>query len=342
MSSPNKHINPAFKRKAQVHYSKETCLKGLSDGQYDILAYLISKAESHLDKDQKFVKEIIRESEPDAKVRKLAISGSPGVGKSSFIDSFGDFLVQQGNRIAVLPVDPSSYLSKGSILGDKTRMESLSRSQDAFIKPMPSSLSLGGLAPASSIATMICERSRFDYILLETVGVGQSEVEARNIVDAFVLLLQAGGGDDLQGIKRGIMELADLLVVTKADGALKESAAETTRQIRQASTLLMGNSYGWKARVLKHSSMIGDGNDKVLGIVNEYYAYMQQDKRMESLHREQNLNMFEKQSRDLLVRHLLSNKNMASNMKSINNRLESGEIRVINALMELEDILDDY
>ena len=340
MSSKNPHINPGFKKKALVTFSIQECKEGLEKARPDVLAYLISKAESIKEEDQNFVRQLISEVQVFHPVKKIAISGSPGVGKSSFIDSFGQYLLDQGNRIAVLPVDPSSYISKGSILGDKTRMESISRSDMAFIKPMPSSLALGGLAPASSIATMICERSCFDYIILETVGVGQSEVEARNMVDMFLLLLQPGGGDDLQGIKRGIMELADLFIVTKSDGTLAENAKETTRQIKQAMGLLLKNSYGWKAKVLKHSADLNEGNQAIHESIDAYFNFMAEENRLSSLRKDQNFQMFADQSQSLLLKHVLKNKSISLALQSIKKKLENNDIEALAAINELEDVLN--
>ncbi len=341
MDQSGKHINPSFRKKAKLEYSFQECLDGLDQGNFGILAYLISKAESKLLDDQKLVRQVLMHSKAKEHVRKIAISGSPGVGKSSFIDSFGSFLVANNQRIAVLPVDPSSYISKGSILGDKTRMETLSRSENAFIKPMASALVLGGLAPSSSVAVMLCERSSFDYIILETVGVGQSEVEARDIVDMFILLLQAGGGDDLQGIKRGIMELADLFVVTKADGSLLSNANQTARQIKQISSLLAGNGYGWYAPVKTHSAINNEGNEHLKECIEDYYRYMQNDDKLNTMRLKQNSKLFEKQSRELIVQHLLKNPKIASALESIKSKLEDNQLNSIEALKALEDTLDE-
>jgi len=341
MKSSDKNINPNFRKQPRFELSLEACLEGARSADPAVLAYLISKAESRLIADQHFVREFIARAEVSHDTRRLAISGSPGVGKSSFIDTFGNYLVEQGHKIAVLPVDPSSYLSKGSIMGDKTRMEHLSRSDMAFIKPMPSSLALGGLAPASAVAVMICERSCFDYVILETVGVGQSEIEARDLVDMFILLLQPGGGDDLQGIKRGIMELADLFVVTKADGALLESAKETIRLIRQATGLLLNSSFGWKAKLLTHSSETKQGNPEVYECISSFFAHMQEDGRLDNLRKQQLKHLFKKQSHDILMQFVLKNDKIADTINSIYDRLDKSEIEVIEALKILEDTLDE-
>ncbi|OWU85135.1 arginine transporter [Oceanicola sp. 22II-s10i] len=169
---------------------------------------------------------------------RIGLSGTPGVGKSTFIESFGSMLTAQGKRVAVLAVDPSSARSGGSILGDKTRMEKLSRDPNAFIRPSPSQSQLGGVARRSREAVALCEAAGFDVVLVETVGVGQSETMVAEMTDLFVLLLAPAGGDELQGVKRGIMEMADLILVNKADGALKETATRTCADYSGALRLL--------------------------------------------------------------------------------------------------------
>jgi len=180
---------------------------------------------------------------------RLGISGAPGVGKSTFIEALGNHLVDEGYRVAVLTVDPSSVISGGSILGDKTRMETLSRRPEAFIRPSPSGNTLGGVARRSLESLLLCEAAGFDVIIVETVGVGQSETRVADMTDMFVLLLQPGGGDELQGIKRGIMELADLVLVNKADDGLEALATRSANDYRNALSLLHPRSAEWKVEV---------------------------------------------------------------------------------------------
>jgi LAO/AO transport system kinase len=175
---------------------------------------------------------------------RLGISGPPGVGKSSFIEAFGLHLVEAGHRPAVLAIDPSSRVSGGSILGDKTRMAELSRHAEAFIRPSPAGETLGGVARRTREAMLVCEAAGFDIVMIETVGVGQSETAVADMVDLFLLLVQPGGGDDLQGIKRGIVELADLVLVTKSDGPLEAVAGRTTADYQAAMRLLRSAAHG--------------------------------------------------------------------------------------------------
>lgn len=190
---------------------------------------------------------------------RLGISGAPGVGKSTFIEAFGLHLIETGLSVAVLAVDPSSVSGGGAILGDKTRMAELSRSAQAFIRPSPSGGGLGGVARRTREALLLCEAAGFDVVVVETMGVGQSEVAVRDMVDMFVLLLAPAGGDDLQGIKRGIVEIADLLVVNKADGALAAAAHATRAHYQSALDLLRPASPDWTPRVLAASALERSG-----------------------------------------------------------------------------------
>jgi len=203
---------------------------------------------------------------------RIGVSGSPGVGKSTFIEAFGLYLASIGKCLAVLAVDPSSSLSGGSILGDKTRMESLAREKNVFIRPSPAAGALGGVARRTREAILLCEAAGFDVILIETVGVGQSEIAVADLVDVFVLLVQPGGGDDLQGIKRGVMELADLVVVNKADGDLTELARHTAADYRSALSLIRGRGNGCHPEVLSCSAGKERGMAEVWRAVEAFHG----------------------------------------------------------------------
>ena len=194
---------------------------------------------------------------------RLGISGVPGVGKSTFIEALGAHLIAGGHRVAVLAVDPSSRISGGSILGDKTRMEELARAPAAFIRASPTAGTLGGVARRTREAMLACEAAGYDVVIVETVGVGQSETAVADMVDMFVLLLLPGGGDELQGLKRGIMELADLVVVNKADGELATAAAAAAAEYANALYLLRPPTPPWRAEVLTCSALEGRGIDAV-------------------------------------------------------------------------------
>lgn len=201
---------------------------------------------------------------------RLGISGVPGVGKSTFIEAFGMHVLGQGRRLAVLAVDPSSQRTGGSILGDKTRMVELSRMEGAFIRPSPAGATLGGVARRTREAMLICEAAGFDVIVVETVGVGQSETAVADMVDMFMLLLLPAGGDELQGIKKGIVELADMVVVNKADGDLVAAARHAVAEYRHALSMLRGINPDWRVPVLSCSAATSTGIDKVWETIGQF------------------------------------------------------------------------
>ena len=214
---------------------------------------------------------------------RIGISGPPGVGKSTFIEAIGSHVTAQGHRLAVLAVDPSSRRTGGSILGDKTRMESLTRNPDAFIRPSPSGGELGGVARRTREAALLCEAAGFDVVVVETVGVGQSELAVAGLVDVFVLLASPGGGDELQGIKRGIMELADLVVVTKADGELATPARHAASDLRRAIHLLRPKYEGVTTETFLVSSVTGDGVAEVWDGIGAIHRHLDQTGQLDRL-----------------------------------------------------------
>ena len=201
---------------------------------------------------------------------RIGVTGPPGVGKSTFIETLGLHLLAQGHRVAVLAVDPSSPVSGGSILGDKTRMERLAQDERAFIRPSPSSGSLGGVAQRTREAMLVCEAAGFDVVLVETVGIGQSEIAVHSMVDFFLVLVQPGAGDELQGIKKGVLELADALVVTKADGEQRASAERSRAEYARALELLRAPTPSWRPRVLIASAAAGEGIPAVWAMIEEH------------------------------------------------------------------------
>lgn len=202
---------------------------------------------------------------------RLGLSGTPGVGKSTFVERYGLLVVERGHRLAVLAIDPSSSLSGGSILGDKTRMEELTKHPDVFIRPSPTRGQLGGVGVASRAAVLLCEAAGYDYTIVETVGVGQAEWQVHNMTDAFLLLAQPGAGDELQGIKRGILELADLIAVNKVD-RLPEAAKQTALELRRGLHLAPARPDGWTVKVDTISALAGTGLEKVYTRLAEYEA----------------------------------------------------------------------
>jgi len=247
-------------------------VNGVKDGNIAILGKAITLIESTLPAHQELAEQIIEQCLPfTGNSIRIGITGVPGVGKSSFIEKFGVYLADQHKKkIAVLAIDPTSSISKGSILGDKTRMEKLSVHPNAFIRPSPSSQSLGGVARKTRETIYLCEAAGFDTIIVETVGVGQSETAVHSMVDFFLLLMLSGAGDELQGIKRGIMEMADALVITKADGQNMERAKLAAMEYSRAMHLLPPHAAGWIPQTSTCSSLTGEGMDKVWNIIESY------------------------------------------------------------------------
>ena len=236
------------------------------------LARGITLVESTRVDDQARAQELLTMLLPDTGgAVRVGLSGAPGVGKSTFTEAFGTHLTSKGHKVAVLAVDPSSSLSGGSILGDKTRMELLARDRRAFIRPSPAGRTLGGVARRTREAMLLTEAAGFDVVLIETVGVGQSETAVADMVDMFVLLLSPGAGDDLQGIKRGIMELADLVVVNKADGDLIPAAKRAAMDYKAALHLMRPKSTYWRSQVLLASALKGEGIAEVWEAVSTYH-----------------------------------------------------------------------
>jgi len=218
---------------------------------------------------------------------RVGITGPPGVGKSSFIEALGLHLVDRGHRVAVLAVDPSSPVTGGSILGDKTRMERLGQRAEAFIRPSPSGGSLGGVAHRTREVMLLCEAAGFDVVLIETVGIGQSEVAVASMVDFFQVLLLPAGGDELQGIKKGVMELADVLVVNKADGDTRQAAERTRLDYEGALGLIRATSPHWRPRALLSSALQGEGVTEVWDTVLEHHACLTHTGELAAKRREQ-------------------------------------------------------
>ncbi len=248
--------------------------KGILNGDRSVLARAITLAESTRAADRKKISQILKNllSQTGKSVR-IGITGVPGVGKSTFIEVFGELLVREGKKVGVLTVDPTSQKTKGSILGDKTRMEKLSRNPNVFIRPSPAGLALGGVTYHTREAILLCEAAGFDVILIETVGVGQSETLVRGMVDFFLLLVLAGAGDDLQGIKKGITEMADGIIVTKADGDNLKAAKQAQADALQALHFQAPPASGWKTNVLATSSLENNGLNEVWKMIQSYQQH---------------------------------------------------------------------
>ena len=271
-------VNPGFsgktRRKGKKLLDTKAYVDGILSGDRFLLSQAITLVESAAPRHHQKAQEVIEQCLPySGNSIRVGITGVPGVGKSTFIESLGSYLTGQGHKLAVLAIDPSSSRSKGSILGDKTRMEELSSDDNAFIRPSPSAGSLGGVARKTRESVILAEAAGHDVILVETVGVGQSETAVHSMVDFFLLLMLAGAGDELQGIKRGIMEMADTLIINKADGNNKDNALRASREYKNALHLFPPPESGWETKVDICSAQTGEGIQKVWQYIKDYQNF---------------------------------------------------------------------
>jgi LAO/AO transport system kinase len=275
-------------RKRRNKYSVDEYVAGIFSGNRTILSQAITLVESSLPEHYDAAQAIIEKCLPySANSIRIGITGVPGAGKSTFIETFGLHITGEGRKLAVLTIDPSSEKTKGSILGDKTRMELLSIHPDAFIRPTPAAGTLGGVARKTRETIILCEAAGFDTILVETVGVGQSETAVHSMVDFFLLLMLAGAGDELQGIKRGIIEMADIIAITKADGPNKLIAEGARVSFQNALHLFPAKSSKWKPEVLTCSALKDSGINELWESIMEYFAFTRKSGYFEELRKQQ-------------------------------------------------------
>lgn len=292
-------------------------IEGVRAGNRATLGRAITLMESRNPHHQEMAREVLTALMPHTgNAHRVGITGVPGVGKSTFIETLGTNLTSADHKVAVLAVDPTSVRSGGSILGDKTRMESLSRDPNAFIRPSPTSGTLGGVASKTREAMLLCEAAGYDVILIETVGVGQSELIVAQMTDFFLVLMLAGAGDELQGIKRGLMELADTLVVNKADGDNALPAQGAARTLKNALRYLTPSDAPWKPRVLTASALHNQGLDKVWSVLQEHRAQSQQNGAWQNRRQKQQIQwlwaMVDEELRTNLTRHHAVQKSLPS------------------------------
>ncbi|MBY6051293.1 methylmalonyl Co-A mutase-associated GTPase MeaB [Cytobacillus firmus] len=260
-----------FQKKSASLPDLDVLEEGILSGSRTVLARAITLIESNAEHHFRHAQELLHRLLPHSgRSLRIGITGVPGAGKSTFIESFGTYLCDAGLKVAVLAVDPSSSLSGGSILGDKTRMEQLSRNPRAFIRPSPSAGKLGGVHRKTRETMLLCEAAGFDVILVETVGVGQSEVIVREMVDFFMLLTLTGAGDELQGMKKGIMELADAVIVNKADGSNKKLAEKTKAEYNRILHFLQPATKGWQTKAYTCSSVFNEGVSEIWNVIKTF------------------------------------------------------------------------
>lgn len=256
-----------------MKFSTDELIEGIRSGNKRLIAKAITLVESKKAEHRLQAEELLKAIMPfTGNSIRVGITGVPGAGKSTFIENFGRLAIANNKKVAVLAIDPSSAINKGSILGDKTRMEELAKEENAFIRPSPSSGFLGGVANTTFETMMICEASGFDFILIETVGVGQSEVLVADITDVFLFLKIIGGGDELQGIKRGIMEMVDIIFINKVEESNLQKAKNTKLELKRALDFIPPKEKGWKVPVLLGSALSNEGLEDVYNTIDEFIA----------------------------------------------------------------------
>lgn len=278
--------------------------------------------------------------DPQKETLRLGITGIPGVGKSTFIERLGLHIANQGFKVAVLTIDPSSWKSAGSILGDKTRMEELSKHANVFIRPSPSSGTLGGVAARTRESMILCEAAGFDVILIETVGVGQSETEVINITDTFLMLAMPGTGDELQGIKRGIMETADLIVINKADGENLQSAQRAKKQIEMALHLFPASDSGWTPKVLTASALFNKGIETCWETIQERQLVIKDTGWFGKNRIQQQQRAFHKLNELLIFDRIASQLGENESISSLDHKIERGEMNEFEAAISVADAME--
>ena len=332
-------VNPYFVKKRRRRLTTDEYVAGILDGNITILSQAITLIESNNPDNYAQAQEIIERCLPYAgKSVRIGITGVPGAGKSTWIEAVGNMVTSLHHKLAVLAIDPSSERSGGSILGDKTRMETICNNPDVFIRPSPSAGSLGGVARKTRETVVLCEAAGFDVIFIETVGVGQSETAVHSMVDMFLLLQISGAGDELQGIKRGIMEMADLMVITKADGENKLKAELARRQFQNALMLFPTPESDWRAKVYTCSSLEGVGLEEIWKGIEEYLEHTKGNGYFEHHRNEQNKYWMYESINEALKSHFYLNPEIEERIADVEERVLNAKLSSFIAAKELLDI----
>ncbi|MCC5834004.1 MAG: methylmalonyl Co-A mutase-associated GTPase MeaB [Opitutales bacterium] len=306
---------------------KDDYIRGIRKGDRTTLARAITLVESNAAQHEEMAQAILKELLPSTgNSIRIGITGIPGVGKSTFIEALGEYLCAEGHRVAVLAVDPSSSLTRGSVLGDKTRMEQLARNPRAFIRPSATGGNLGGVARKTRETLMLCEAFGFDIILLETVGVGQSEVTVRSMVDCFLLLQIAGAGDELQGIKKGVVELADIIVVNKADGDNLQRANLAKAEFNRVLHYLQPITAGWKPKAVTVSSMTGAGIQELWYLLQSFVEATREHQVFDQRRQQQNADWFESLLDEAIRRRYYEQAGIRDQLSNLRRKVAAGEL----------------
>ncbi|MBE6218942.1 MAG: methylmalonyl Co-A mutase-associated GTPase MeaB [Alistipes sp.] len=332
-------VNPYFVRRKRRTFTTDEYVEGILQGNITILAQAITLVESNNPAHYAQAQEIIERCLPySGKSVRIGITGVPGAGKSSFIEAVGNMITSLKHKLAVLAIDPSSERSGGSILGDKTRMESICHNPDIFVRPSPSAGSLGGVARKTRETIVLCEAAGFDVIFIETVGVGQSETAVHSMVDMFMMLQISGAGDELQGIKRGIMEMADMMVITKADGENITKAELAKAQYQGALHLFPLAESGWRPQVYTCSSLLGTGLEEVWQGVEKYLEHIELNGYFTANRNRQNKYWMYETINETLKSSFYNNPEIEAKMAEVEQRVLEAKLSSFIAAKELLDI----
>ena len=324
------------RKKRRKNQSADVLLNDLKKGHIETLSHCITLLESSLQSDKLIANELIRQCLPlTGNAIRIGITGVPGVGKSTFIESFGKQLILEGKKIAVLAIDPSSSTTGGSILGDKTRMTELASMPHVFIRPSAAGNTLGGVARKTRESIFLCEAAGFDCIIIETVGVGQSETIVHSMVDFFLLLMLSGAGDELQGIKRGIMEMADALVITKADGDNIKKAELASREYANAMHLFHPKQSQWTPPALTCSSLENDRIHTIWEVIEEFEHQTKENGWFKHHRKLQDIYWLGETLKEKILNDFYSNEKMKNLLQEKENEVLNGEISSFQAADEL-------
>lgn len=334
----DKHLQDWFNKRKdrRKQLNSASLLEGLRLTDVSILSSAITLLESTRLDDKMLAKELIKLCLPySGKSIRIGITGVPGAGKSTFIEAFGKILLENGKKLAVLAIDPSSEYSGGSILGDKTRMEELSQLKNVYIRPTPAGKTLGGVAKKTRETILLCETAGFDVILIETVGVGQSETMVHSMVDFFLLLMLSGAGDELQGIKRGIMEMADSIIITKADGENINKAKLASREYQNALHLFPPNPNGWIPKSFTCSAYTGENIDKVWEIINSFVNHTKVNGWFDKKRQNQDKFWFQESLKEFILNHFFNDELNLIEIEKIEKEINEGKTTSFQAAEDL-------
>lgn len=322
-------FNPKYRRPQRGEFSTSQCVEGILSGDRNALSYAITLTESQNATASQKAYEILKslaQSGTQGYSKRITITGAPGAGKSTFIEHFGKYLLAKGHTLAVLAVDPSSQISYGSIMGDKTRMESLSTNQHAFIRPSSAGNMLGGVTLGTKESIFLCEKAGYEWIFVETVGVGQSESTSSAITDMTILLVQPGAGDDIQGIKRGILEMTDIIVVNKADGPQKDLADNTCRSYQSVLQLFQNRIEGYMPVVLTASAIENKGFDEIYNQIIHFFQHLEQKQMLGENRKEQEIRWFDFMIRERVLDWLVADSTVSQQLKGLKNEIADGHV----------------